>query len=295
MKFGLGMVSRFVVYLSTEYRRAGIAPLHDTPIPSRALVARRAKSLGADLAVFPELWNIGCSLSPLDRSRWINSAIDQQGDFVQRVADLARELELSIAITYLEKHHPLPRNSVSMIDHKGRIVLHYSKVYICDFGKDEISRPQPHIDDIGCDINCSPGESFSVCTLANSQGEVKIGAMICSDREFPEPATRLMLNGAELIIVPNACRWDEIRTAGLKTRAFENLVGIAMVNYPSPTSNGHSQAHTCIPWRNGKSTDTQIGKAGEHEDILLAQFDVGEIRAFREAECWRLKYRRSPH
>lgn len=28
--------------------------------------------------------------------------------------------------------------------------------------------------------------------------------MICADREFPELATQLMLNGAELIVVPNA-------------------------------------------------------------------------------------------
>jgi predicted amidohydrolase len=53
-------------------------------------------------------------------------------------------------------------------------------------------------------------------------------------REFPEPAAQLVLNGAEIIVVPNACQWDEIRTAGLKTRAFENLVGVAMANYPAP-------------------------------------------------------------
>jgi len=34
--------------------------------------------------------------------------------------------------------------------------------------------------------------------------------MICADREFPEPATQLMLNGAELIIVPNDCDWDVV-------------------------------------------------------------------------------------
>jgi hypothetical protein len=42
------------------------------------------------------------------------------------------------------------------------------------------------------------------------------------------------------ITVPNARCCDELRTPGLKTRAFENLVGIAMVNYPHPLNNGHS-------------------------------------------------------
>lgn len=41
--------------------------------------------------------------------------------------------------------------------------------------------------------------------------------MICADREFPEPATQLMLNGAELIVVPNACDWDEIRRGAVNS------------------------------------------------------------------------------
>lgn len=91
-----------------------------------------------------------------------------------------------------------------------------SKTCICDFGQDGE-------DGQGCDVNCSPGESFDVCTLTGAQGEVKVSSMICADREFPEPATQLMLNGAELIVVPNASDWDEVRSAGLLTRACENL------------------------------------------------------------------------
>ncbi|HEU5413130.1 MAG TPA: carbon-nitrogen hydrolase family protein [Candidatus Angelobacter sp.] len=142
-------------------------------------------------------------------------------------------------------------------------------------------------------MNCSPGDSFNVCTLQGKRVEVTIGAMICSDREFPLAANQLMLNGAEIIVVPNACTWDDIRTAGLKTRAFENLVGIAMVNYPTPQNNGHSQAHTCVPRRNGQPANTLIANAGENEEIVLASFDVDEIRAFRKKEEWRLNYLRS--
>ena len=79
--------------------------------------------------------------------------------------------------------------------------------------------------------------------------------MICADREFPGPATELMLNGAELIVVPNACTWDDIRTAGLKTRVFENLVGAALANYPAPAANGNSQACTCVAWKDAISRD----------------------------------------
>jgi predicted amidohydrolase len=257
---------------------------------------REAKALGADLAVFPELWNVGFKPSPTVSEGWqiwMNSAIDQRSTFFQSFTTLARQLDLNIAITYLEAHQPMPRNTVSVIDRRGEVMLNYSKVFLCNFGKEELLMPNPNVQEIGCDVNCSPGELFDVCTLVGAEGEVKIGAMICADREFPEAASQLMLNGAELIVVPNACTWDDLRTAGLKTRAFENLVGIAMVNYPPPLNNGNSQAYTCVAWRNGKSIDTQIAKAGEQEEILLATFDMDDIRQFRNTESWRMDYRRA--
>jgi len=257
---------------------------------------REAKARGADLAVFPELWNIGFNPSPTDsegRWVWMNSAIDQRSTFFQSFAALARELDLNIAVTYLEAHQPMPRNTVSVISRRGEVMLNYSKVFLCDFGKGELLKPNPNSHDVGCDVNCSPGEVFDVCTVVGAQGAVKISSMICADREFPEVAGQLMLNGAELIIAPNACTWDDIRTAGLKTRAFENLVGIAMVNYPAPVNNGNSQAYTCVAWRNGKSVDTLIAKAGEREEILLATLDMDDIRQFRNTEAWRMDYRRA--
>lgn len=256
---------------------------------------REAKSLGADLAVFPELWNIGaasCPLDPAGREAWTAAAIHPQSDFFRAFAALARELELNIALTYLEAHAPKPRNSVSIIDRQGEVALHYSKVFICNFGEEELLKPNPSPGDIGCDVNCSPGDSFPVCSLRGSDGAVRVGAMICADREFPEPAARLMCNGAELIVIPNACTWDGIRTTGLKTRAFENLVGVAMANYPEPAANGQSQAYTCVPWKDGCEREMLLAQAGSGEQILLAAFDLDEIRAFRQTESWRMQYQR---
>src|ERR1700737_925136 len=56
-----------------------------------------AKALGADLAVFPELWNIGFTRSPIDfeaRQLWAGAAIDQRSTFFQSFATLAREIGL---------------------------------------------------------------------------------------------------------------------------------------------------------------------------------------------------------
>src|SRR6185437_11507717 len=107
---------------------------------------RKAKALGADLAFFPELWNIGCSPAPLDnegRSRWIDSAVSQKSSFLQAFSKLARELNLSIAVTFLEEHQPLPRKSVCIFDCSGAVALNYSKVFICNFGQGELSQHNP--------------------------------------------------------------------------------------------------------------------------------------------------------
>lgn len=237
--------------------------------------------------MFPELWNIGASLDVREQPLWTASAINPKSCFLQSFANLARDLNMNIAITYLELSHPKPRNSVSILNSEGGVALHYSKVCLCDFGPDGEAGA-------GCDVNCSPGESFDVCTLTGAEGEVKVGTMICADREFPEPATQLMLNGAELIVVPNACDWDEVRSAGLLTRAFENLVGMAMVNYPYPKNNGNSRAYSCVAWHGRTAKNPLIAIAGEDEEVLIAEFELDEIRKFRKSESWRLNYRCRP-
>lgn len=169
--------------------------------------------------VFPELWNIGSTPCPLDavaRQAWEAFAINQKSHFFREFVGLARELNLNSALTYLEKHAPKPRNTVSIINGRGEIVLNYAKRFICNFGLEELLRPNPNLDDIdiGCDFNCDPGDSFGVCTLVGKAGEANVGAMICADREFPEAATALMIKGAEIIAVPNSCTWDKITARG---------------------------------------------------------------------------------
>ena len=107
---------------------------------------------------------------------------------------------------------------------------------------------------------------------------MKIGAMICYDREFPESARILMLKGAEIILVPNACPMEINRISQLRGRAYENMVGIATVNYPSgkPDCNGHSTAFDGIAYKPGElgSRDTLIIEADEQ---LARSIDSGEI------------------
>lgn len=232
---------------------------------------RKAKTMGADLALFPEMWNTGYVLS--------GQAVSTDGLFVSAFSSLARELDMAIGITYLEEHTPLPRNTVTIFDRFGKNILTYAKVHICDFGDE-------------CAL--SPGDDFYVAELDTQSGGVKIGAMICYDREFPESARILMLKGAEIILVPNACPMEVNRLSQLRGRAFENMVGIATVNYPAgqPDCNGHSTAFDSIAYGEEGARDTLVLEAGEEEGIYLVPFPMDKLRAYRKSEVHGNAYRR---
>jgi predicted amidohydrolase len=247
---------------------------------------KRAKEMGADLVLFPEMWNIGYRfpVGEDDMQKWLESAIDSDSIFIKEFQSLAKKLEMAIGITYLEKWPHLPRNTVSIIDRQGNCVLTYAKVHTCDFGEEKY---------------LTPGDDFYVSDLQTKNGSVKIGAMICYDREFPESARILMLRGAEIILVPNACPIEINRKSQLRTRAFENMVGIAMTNYAygQQDCNGHSLAYDGIAYgeispNKFEARDTLIIEAGEAEGIYIAEFDIEKIRYYRKSEVWGNAYRK---
>lgn len=246
---------------------------------------RQAARLGADIALFPEMWNIGYTsydpAGPGARERWQSQAIAPDSQFVTRFRALAQELRMAIALTYLEQWAGAPRNSVSLIDRHGELCLTYAKIHTCDFDVMESA--------------CTPGTEFRVCDLDTVHGKVKIGAMICFDREFPESARILMLKGAELILTPNACELEAHRLGQFKARAFENMVGMAMTNYAAPQQNGHSVALDAVAFdESGRPVDSLIVEAGASEGVYMARFDLDRIREYRRREVWGNAFRR-PH
>ena len=124
---------------------------------------------------------------------------------------------------------------------------------------------------------------------------MRVGAMICYDREFPESARILMLKGAELILVPNACPMEINRLSQLRGRAFENMLGIATCNYPDgqPDCNGHSSAFDGVAYLPGQhgSRDTCVLETGGEEGIYQAVFDLEVLRQYRENEVHGNAYR----
>ncbi|NLG49759.1 MAG: carbon-nitrogen hydrolase family protein [Chloroflexi bacterium] len=242
---------------------------------------RRARQLGADIALFPEMWNIGYTFydpeQPGSREGWAAQAVGPEDAFVTHFRALAQELQMAIALTYLERWPGAPRNTVSLIDRHGDIVLTYAKVHTCEWGVESA---------------LTPGDAFHVCALDTAQGEVQVGAMICYDREHPESARLLMLQGAELILTPNACELEINRLSQFRARAYENMVAVAMANYAAPDANGHSVAFDGMAYDEQWSRDMLMVEAGPEEGVYLATLDLERLRVYRQHEIWGNAFRR---
>lgn len=252
---------------------------------------RSAAALGADVAVLPELWQIGyepCPDDPPGRAAWCALATGEDGPFVEHFRSLAAELGMAIVVTYLQRWGGGgPRNAATLIDRHGRPLLTYAKVHTCEFTTEGV---------------LTPGTEFGVAEVDLRDGPVRVGLMICFDREHPEPARALMLAGAEVVLVPNACVLDEERIAQVRARAFENMMGVAVANYATPVRprpddpgpcNGHSVAFSGVCYDpGGRPRTSKLVEAGEHDGVFLATFDLDALRAYRAREPWGDAYRR---
>ena len=242
---------------------------------------RRAKELGADIALFPEMWSNGYRIYGRPAEEWKAEAISAESEFVRAFGRLAGELDMAVGVTLLEAWEGGPRNTLLLFDRFGERKLTYAKVHTCDF---DVER------------NLTPGEDFYVTDLDTARGPVRVGAMICYDREFPESARLLMLKGAELILTPNACPMELNRLSQLRARAFENMLAVATCNYPDsvPDCNGGSSVFDGVAYlpELAGSRDTCLLQAGGEEGVCVAGLDLDMLRAYRGREVHGNAYRR---
>ncbi len=243
---------------------------------------RKAKETGADIALFPEMWSIGYDIYERSADVWTKEAISADSDFVTSFGKLAKELNVAIGITFLEKFENATRNSLVLFDRFGEKKFVYAKVHTCDFSAEKA---------------LTSGEEFFVCELDTiSCGVVKVGAMICFDREFPESARILMLKGAEVVLAPNACPMEINRLSALRARAYENMLAIATCNYPDSVSdcNGHSTVFDGVAWLKDEvgTRDMCILEASCDEGIYTAETDIDMLREYRSGEVMGNAFRR---
>lgn len=239
-----------------------------------------ARAGGADLIVFPELWQVGYAACPATgpaRDRWLSQAEDIDGTWVLAFRQIAADHELAIVTTFMRRGDQAPRDCAAVIDACGKVVLIHDKVHLCDFTWER-------------ELEAGPG--FDAATLVTRSGPVRIGVMICFDREFPESARELALDGAELIVSPNACLLCDDRLGQLRCRAFENMVAVGLANYPRPVMNGRSCVFDGVAVTGNRPRDHTVYVADAAPGLRLVDIDIDGLRRYRGTGLWSLDRRR---
>ncbi|MDF1760814.1 MAG: carbon-nitrogen hydrolase family protein [Coxiellaceae bacterium] len=245
------------------------------------LFCHEAAKKGAHLAVFPEMYNIAYpDIIDDPRQYWEDvefnnkkpdmrlieeyrgRAIDLNDTYLNHFRDLAKQLKMAIAVSYMGKGKVYPTNALLVIDRLGKDVINYAKIHL--FAPNLI------------DAICESGENLYVHTLDTQIGPVELGAMVCADRDVPEPARILMKKGAEIVIITNSCPLvglNGIVLDMIKVRAYENAMAVAVCNYPEPIEDGHSTAFY---------PDASIAVQGDtNEGVFIAEYDLEKIRSYR--------------
>lgn len=222
---------------------------------------KEAAKNGADILLLPECFVTGYEL-PMTYEK----SISCDDEVIMKICEVAKEHAIGVVLTSFTKGKRQPQNTAFVINKSGEILMKYSKVHTCDFADEK---------------NVEAGTEFKVCDVDG----IKIGIMICYDREYPESARMLMLKGAEIILVPNDCGSMRPRIQALSTRAYENMVGIAMANANGENA-GCSCAYSPICWdKNGICLDNTIMLADDvTEGLYYADFDMDAIREYRNSE-----------
>ena len=228
---------------------------------------RQADAGGAQIVMTPEVCLTGFVGGSAEREM----AESIPGASTEIIGALARELDIYILFGLSEMRDGEIYNAMAVLAPDGGLLGVMRKVHINKF------------ETAGGWRN---GSEFPVWQFTTPTGQMTAGIIICYDREVPESARLLMLQGADVIFNPLACNCptDDIHRCLLRTRAFENEVYLVMVNHAAPRQNGHSMFFDY--------EGAILLEAGEAEEILFQTFDLDELAQYRESSLYGKHHRR---
>lgn len=186
---------------------------------------RDAAAAGANIVLVPELFEYHY-FPQQEKEELFRLAYEvEDHPFIGHFANLAKELNVVLPISFFEKANHAYFNSLAMIDADGTIMGVYRKSHIPDGpGYEE-------------KYYFNPGDT-GFKTWKTKFGSIGVG--ICWDQWYPEAARIMSLYGADLLLYPTAIGTEPPETGGYETgplwhrvmigHAVANLVYIAAAN-----------------------------------------------------------------
>jgi predicted amidohydrolase len=220
----------------------------------KVLEETAAKS--AKLTIFPEAALAGYCYDSLDEARPHAEPIP--GPSTKRLTGVCRELGVFTIYGLLESEGSRLFNACALVGPDG-VVGSYRKI---------------HLPFLGIDRFTTPGDrAFAVHEAAG----MRIGMNICYDGGFPESARIMMLQGADLVVLPT--NWPPgaecMDGCAVNTRAMENNIYYAACDRVGDERGFHfiGQSKICDP-----SGANLAEAAHDREEILYAPVDVAKAR-----------------
>ncbi len=227
----------------------------------------RAAAAGAALAVLPEYTDY---LGPAERAPK-PEPID--GEYAAFFADAARELGIAVIAGSFHEAGPDAAhtfNTSLVFDRDGALTATYRKIHLYDVEiPGRVSYQESR--------TVAPGTETVVVPIA----DVPVGLSICYDLRFPELYRRLVVAGAQVLVVPAAFmlhtgrdHWEVL----LRARAIENqcyVVAAAQIGDHEPGRTCFGRSMVIDPW------GTVLAQAPDTVGITIADIDLARLAKIR--------------
>ena len=221
-------------------------------------LVRQAAAFSPDVIVLPETWNTG--FFPKND---LPSLCDNDGERTKAVfGALARELNVNIvAGSVSDLHGGKIYNTAYIFDRSGSCAASYDKTHLFSpMGEHE-----------------SYEKGGRLCRF--ELDGVKCGIIICYDLRFPELIRSLALEGMDVLFVVS--QWPAARNTHLQTltaaRAIENQIFLACCNSCGVAESTVYGGSSVLLDPLGQT----LAHAGDKEEIISAEFDIGTIQQIR--------------
>ena len=254
---------------------------HPANVDKAVAMVRRAAAQGANIILLPELFETPyfCRDQLPD---WFESAKPLDGHpWLGRFADLARELNVVLPVSFFEQANQAYYNTILVIDADGRQLGIYRKSHIPDGpGYQE-------------KYYFRPGDTgFRVWDTRFG----RIGVGICWDQWYPEAARAMTLMGAQALLYPTAIGSEPhdptLDTAlpwrrAMQGHAVSNIIPVAGANRtgfePWPHYPGGGQTFYGSSFISDHRGDLVAELGRDEEGVIAATFDLDFLSHHRAA------------